>query len=489
MADNAISKLYVLIGASTAGLSAGLNKALADVTKWANDVSKVAVGNIIANNIGGAINGLASGFTGAIRHASDLNESISKTRALLGDNANEAIAFANQMEASGVASSKTVLDSFSNTFLALKNQGLSTQEAFSSAKALEERMADISSQSNLPAEQLREMVQSGLAGQFEALRGMSVYTSAEQLDQRGGGGGGSAAEKQKVRAKGIVQEILKQTASAKGDFEATKFSYANLERQGDVKSQGVSTRIGQDLLAVGQTFQYFRGRFLSVILQIANTGAFKKIGQMLSDAVGYIGMAFETILPALTGTVISWMERLVEGIKFMATIVMAVITKPQSVIDIISGMIQLAGIALADKINWVANKLSLGLIERTDNSNQKEAPQKKIDQGMQEIQDQKAKYDEAMKELYKKFEGAGQSGTPPGLQMPQTQANDTAKSTRSAFNSLLQDVVGGGKKYEDQMLTATKAIAENTKPKGTGVSDVAQGTPSRASQPQLAMGL
>lgn len=469
-----ISQIYVNITTNITALKAALRNALSAIAKFTRDVAKYALGNILADSLKSMFAGMVGGFSNAIERAASLNETISKTKAMMGENADAAIKFAQQMESRGVASAQTVLDSFSSTFAALRNQGFSDKEAYDYAAALEERMADIGSQQNKTAEEVRDTVRSGLQGQFDTLSNVGVFTSAEQLDQRvaasGRGGTATPMGQRRERSREMINEIMRQTASSKGDFEATKYSYANQKRTGDVKSNAVSTRIGQDLLAVGQAFQYFRNKFLSVMLAVANTGAFKKIGDMLTQAVSYVGMAFETVLPQIIATLTGWLERFVEGIKFMATAVMAVITKPKAVMELISGMIKLAGVNVADALNWAANKITLGAVGRQNFDNQRDQARSQMDAAKTEISAKRAEYDAELKTLLAKFEaGASQAAGPLA---PQQQISEGVKSSQSAFNSLLSGVFGNGAAYQNQMLAATKQIAENTKPQQTGVQQV-----------------
>lgn len=477
-----ISELYVNITSSLTALQARLRNAFSLIKGFAQDTRRVMIGTLAADafkaGLRGLINtasGLAGYFATAIENASDLNEALSKTNATLGKSAAGAIAFANSMEERGVSSAKSVLDSFTNTFSALRNQGFTDDEAFKYAERLEERMSDIASQRNLTNEQTRDTLRSMIAGQFDSGSTIGVFTNAEQLDARvaasGRGGTATPMGARKERVREMMNEIMRQSASAKGDFDATRYSYSNQKKTGDIRAQAVSTRIGQDLLLVGQAFQYFRNRFLATMLQIANTGAFKRLGEIFTQIVSYLGSSLETVLPAIVNSLVSFAEKLAQISLTIATFAAALMTQPQTVLGIIKNVLLIAGYGLADTLNLIANKLSLGLVARDDRAGLKAQAGAEINAGMEAIKAQAAGYEVGIQAMIEKFKSASGQSAAAAL-TPQQQLSEGVKSSRSSLNSMLDGVFGNERAYQNTMQNLTRQIAENTKPKEMGATNV-----------------
>jgi hypothetical protein len=326
------------------------------------------------------------------------------------------------------------------------------------AEQLEVRVGDLASQDNADPKMIRENLASAMAGEFQILRKYGVDASAE--DQQASG---------KTRSEYVISKFMAKTKRSEGDFDRTKYGYANLSRASDTKGTAASTRIGQDLLVVGQAFQYFRGKFMLQILAIANSGAFKRFGDTLYKGISYIGMAIEMALPAIVEILIAGATKLADIISFAASLVAAVISKPKEAWEVVVASITLGLLAIKDAFFLMANKLSMGLIGKGDRSAEKQAAMESLNANKAVLDEEKGKMDVQMQEMLKKFTESTGSGTGAGALGMNAPAATSMKASSSAFNSLLSGVFA---QKPDKQLGVLQQIATNTAPKDTGAAPV-----------------
>lgn len=452
-APNEIGNLYVRIGTNLSGLHTGLRTAFASVSSFARSVSAFALGNVIAGGITGAMSNMSGSISGAIEAGSTLNETLSKTGVLLGKNAESATAFAKSLEARGIGTQAEVLDSMLNSVNMLRNQGVSMQKSLELAQVLEARVGDVASQDNRDPKMIRENLASAMAGEFAILRKFGVMASAEE--QQGSGRGS---------AQYVIEKFLRQTQRAEGDFARTSMGFANLQRAGNVRQDAASARVGQDLQLVGQAFQFFRGRFLQSILDIANSGAFATLGQHVYRIVATLGSVLEASVPTIVNGMIYWAERIANFTAGAA----GVLINAASVWQVIQNRVTITLLNIVEGLSYVAEKVSFGLIKSIDTAveranlidqNQKIGLQIRADQEANRIR---------LQELRGKFEAGGGPNANGALDAVQN-ANMQTRMSSSALDSLLKGVMAVRKNEELQVL---KDIKENTKPKTKGVEPV-----------------
>lgn len=450
---NEIGNLYVRIGTNLSGLHSGLRTAFGSVSSFAKNVSAFALGQVIAGGITGAMQNLTGGLSGALNAGSTLNETLSKTEVLLGSNAAAAKEFARSLEAKGVGTQAQVLDSLMNTVNQLRNQGVGMTQSMTLAKALEARVGDVASQDNIDPKMIRENLASAMAGEFQILRKYGVMASAEEQQASG-----------KTSAQYVIDKFMRQTQRAEGDFARTGMGFANLQRAGDVRAEAASARVGQDLQLVGQAFQYFRGRFLQGILDIANSGAFEKLGDHLYRIVATLGAMAEAAVPTIVNGMIFWAEKVAN----FAASTAGILINAASVWQVIQNRITITFLKIFEDLSYVAEKVSFGLVQSIDTSieranlaaqNQQIAKQIRADQEANKLR---------VNDLMAKFKAGGQGGGPGALESLQA-ANAAARMTTSSFDSLLKGIMGQRKNEELEQL---KMIAKNTAPNKKGVVPV-----------------
>lgn len=448
-APREIGNLYVRVGTNLSGLHTGLRTAFASVSSFARSVSAVTLGNVIAGGITGAISNMSGIFTGAIEAGSTLNETLSKTGVLLGKNAESAATFAKSLEAKGIGTQAEVLDSMLNSVNMLRNQGVSMAKSLELAQVLESRVGDVASQDNKDPKMIRENLAAAMAGEFQVLRKYGVNASAEE--QQGTG---------VKTAQYVIEKFLKQTQRAEGDFSRTGMGFANLQRASDVRQNAASARVGQDLQLVGQAFQFFRGRFLQSILDIANSGAFRTLGDQLYRIVATLGIALEGAVPKVVNGLIFFAEWIANAMKpFMAA---------TAIFQVFRNRLAITLLSIIEGLSKVAEKITFGLVKSIDTAaeradlakqNQQIGPRFRADMEANRLR---------VEELKNRFmAGADPNGN--GALDAVQNANAQTRMSSSALDSLLKGVMAVQKKEEVQIL---KEIAKNTKTDKKGVEPV-----------------
>ena len=456
MAGTEVGNLYVKIGTNLSGLTNGLSKAFGAVNGFAKAVGSVALGNLLAKGIGGAFSSIAGNIGASITNASTLNETLSKTDVLLGNSAEQAKKFSAALESKGLGSQAQILESYLATVNQLTNQGVGKQMAQNLAEQLEVRVGDLASQDNADPKMIRENLASAMAGEFQILRKYGVDASAE--DQQASG---------KTRSEYVIGKFMAKTKRTEGDFDRTKYGFANLSRASDTKSTAVSTRVGQDLLIIGQAFQYFRGRFLDVLMKVANGGAFKKLGDNIYIAFSYVALAAESLIEPIVNALTS----AAASIAGFAAMLASYLANPTDTWKVIVNNIAITFLSIWETLTTVANRLSLGLISKEDTSGRRAQLAGENIAANQRIDDSKGMLDSQIADLTSKFTASVPSASSFGALGLDAPAATSMKASSSAFNSLLSGVFA---QKPDKQLGVLQQIATNTAPKDTGAAAVTQ---------------
>jgi hypothetical protein len=253
---------------------------------------------------------IAVGFAGAgilksISAASDLNETLSKTKQVFGGSADEVIDAAQQLaDRFGLVKTST-LDAASSIGLVAKASGLTQAEAARMGVTFAKLGADASSFFNVSMEDALMAIRSGLVGESEPMRRFGVLLSesavaAEALRLGLARTKGEISDGDKVQARASL--IIKGMSDANGDLERTSGAVANQVRNLQGQFENLAADLGtamlpavQQLLPVlselGQDIgEYFKDHS-DEIGAVANA-----IGSTLVDAIHGARGAFEEII-------------------------------------------------------------------------------------------------------------------------------------------------------------------------------------------------
>jgi hypothetical protein len=198
---------------------------------------------------------LAAMAAKAVKSASDLNESFTKTEQVFGKASASVVAFS---EASGNAmglSKQAALDYASSFGLILEAGGKTEEQSARMSLVLSKLSADLASFYNVDVSEAALKIKSGLVGEAEPLRAFGVLLSETAVKARALAMGftlqaGQLSEAAKVQARYAI--ILDQTKKAQGDFARTSDGLANSSRIVKANLADLSAELGTVLLPYAQ---------------------------------------------------------------------------------------------------------------------------------------------------------------------------------------------------------------------------------------------
>lgn len=214
-------------------------------------ISKSFVGMGAA--IGGALalSSVVDFAKGAISAGSDLQESLSKTTAVFGDNASAVVRWSENSATAFGQSKQQALEAagtFGNLLIAF---GSTTDEAQKMSQRMVELAADLASFNNTSVDDALNALRSGLSGETEPLKRFGVAINDARLKavalEKGLYSGKGTLD---VYAKSVAayELILKDTALAQGDFARTSDGLANQQRILEATFTNLQTALGSGII-------------------------------------------------------------------------------------------------------------------------------------------------------------------------------------------------------------------------------------------------
>jgi phage-related protein len=230
------------------------NKQLSGLDASVNKVQKLttAFGGVAVAAKGFSI---AGGFINAATDAaSNMEETLSKTSVLFGQNATEIVKFA-EGAAKGLGQSKQQALDAATTFATFgKAAGLAGQDLTGFSTGFVSLASDLASFNNTTPEQAINAIGSALRGESEPLRAYGVLLDDATLKNAALELGlisttkNALTPQQKVLAAQKV--IYEQTTAAQGDFARTSDGLANSTRILEAEQANLNTNLGQTFLPV-----------------------------------------------------------------------------------------------------------------------------------------------------------------------------------------------------------------------------------------------
>lgn len=292
-----LASLFVDIKAD----QSGFDKSLGGVHKQLSTAS-VAVGTFVGNvaTMFSRIALSAAGglFEGTIKSASNLNESISKTKAIYGDAAGSIIANADQMAKTFGLSKQEMLDASGIFGLMAKGAGSSGEASAAFGNKMTKLAADAMSFYNVPMDVALEKIRSGLSGESEPLRAFGVFLSeaavqTEALRMGLSKNANELTDGQKIMARASL--ISKGLGDASGDLERTFSGTENQTR----KFWGTLSNLGQDIGSVLlPAFDQLLAIATSTLTNISagwenNKGTFRGWVDTIREGIDILGIAWQ----------------------------------------------------------------------------------------------------------------------------------------------------------------------------------------------------
>lgn len=211
------------------------------------------VGAIAVAGFGVAAGGLAAiGAYKAVQAASDLNETVSKTKVIFGKSSKDILAWSTT-SAKALGQSRTQALEAASTFAVFgKSAGLSGKDLTGFSKELTGLSADLASFHNASPEETITAIGAALRGESEPIRRFGVLLDDASLRAEAMKQGLISTTKDALtpqqRALAAHALIMKQTKDAQGDFARTSGGLANQQRIFNAELENAKAAIGTSLL-------------------------------------------------------------------------------------------------------------------------------------------------------------------------------------------------------------------------------------------------
>jgi phage-related protein len=329
VANNAQVNFTIAARNQASGAIAGVNKSLGGLR-----AKTIAVGSAIGTALGTvavqAFSKLTDFIGSSIGQASNLNETMSKTRVIFGDAADDVIAFAQAAGDSLGLSQQAALDASSTFAVFAQSAGLGGKELSQFSGDLVTLSADFASFYNTSPEQAITAIGAALRGESEPIRKYNILLNDATLRQRAMTLGiikntkTALTPQQKVLA--AQAEIMAQSTVAQGDFARTSGGLANQQRILSAAMDNLSADLGTAFMPIlqeaigfitGTVIPTFRNNFVPVIEKLKEV--FGDVAETVKKVVGPIMQALQPIIDKVSWNFKVLMSRLgpvVDMVKF-----------------------------------------------------------------------------------------------------------------------------------------------------------------------------
>jgi hypothetical protein len=238
-----------------------------DLSTFGSKINRVARGAAVA--FAGIAVGVAVVGKGAVDAASDLNETLSKSNTVFGDNAKEIEDWADTAAESFGQSKKDALEaasSFGNMFLQL---GIGEETAKDMSTSMTELASDFASFHNADITEVLEAQSAAFRGEYDAIQKYVPTINAAAVEQKALEMGlaettGELTAQDKALATQTL--LLEGAGDAMGDFDRTADGAANKQRILSAQVEDVQAKIGTMLLpALGLVVNFLSGTVIPKI--------------------------------------------------------------------------------------------------------------------------------------------------------------------------------------------------------------------------------
>lgn len=219
----------------------GLTQAINEIKRAQGAFNKFAASGKLFQSVGASLTknitlpmvAASAGIYKAVQAASTLQESLSKTEAVFGENAAQVKAWARTTSAAFGVNQQAALEAagtYGNLFRAF---GLSSGQAQGMSTTLVELAADMASFNNVPIEDALLALRSGLSGETEPLKRFGVALNDQRLRLKAaelGLGEYSGQLPVAIKTQAAFALIMQDTALQQGDVARTSQGLANQQK-------------------------------------------------------------------------------------------------------------------------------------------------------------------------------------------------------------------------------------------------------------------
>lgn len=281
----------------------------AETTKAERDVRKKAdsLGKTFAQIFGAAA--FTAGMKKSIDAASDLNETVSKSKVIFGDAAKEMERLGDKAAKSMGLSKRAYLDAAAGLKGLLDNLGLAQDESTAWSRDLTQLGSDLASFFNTDPADAIDAIGAALRGESEPLRRYNVMLTDATVKAKAfelGLYSGKGAIEASAKAQATLALITEQTSAAQGDFARTADGAANAQRIAKAEMENSAASLGQNFLPV-----YER------VVEVVGFLADKFAGLPSSVQVGVVALAAIVAFAGPIGKTVDLTRDLVKGFREM----------------------------------------------------------------------------------------------------------------------------------------------------------------------------
>ena len=257
-----------------------------------SDIRSELMGPLMAG-VAGA--GIVSFFQGAIDKASDLNETVSKSKSIFGEQQ-----AAMQQWSQGAAqamglSSQKALDAATSFGDMFRQLGDSAPVAAQTSQQVVQLAADLGSFNNLETGDVIDRLSASFRGEFDSLQAIIPNINAARVEQEAltaTGKKSASALTQQEKAHATLAIVMRDSSRAQGDFAKTADGAANTAKRNAAAFEDLQAKVGQGLLSAFQALQGAMGGLISGASVLVDGIA--KIAHVFSELPGPIQMAIGT---------------------------------------------------------------------------------------------------------------------------------------------------------------------------------------------------
>jgi hypothetical protein len=351
MAGNRTLKLSIL--ADTDNLVKGLKQAESDTEKAGSSIGdtfkKVGKAAALAGAAAGAF-AIKLGID-AVKAASDLSETISKTNVLFEEGAVEVQKFAETAAKQFGQSKQQALDAATQFATFGKAAGLAGKQLVNFSTDFVGLASDLASFNNTSPEEAINAIGSALRGESEPLRRFGVLlndatlkTAALELGLISNTKNALTPQQKVLAAQKVIYE---QTTAAQGDFARTSDGLANSQRILSAELENVKVEIGEKLLPVAlKLFTFFKDNVVPIFTAFTESsdGIVKNLREQLIPVFNILRSAYDKISTAIRENADEY-RPLIDLLKSLASFVKG--TVAPILVDVL-------GVAFTGIVNTVA---------------------------------------------------------------------------------------------------------------------------------------
>ena len=248
-----------------------------------------AFGSLTAKAMGaaaGAIAGVGIGalLGGAVKAASNLNETVNKTNVIFGSNAREIRTWAQGSARNFGLSEQAALNAASGFGNMLTQLGYTSDAAVAASTNTVKLAADLGSFNNLETEDVLDRISAALRGEYDSLQLLIPNINAARVEQEAMAATGkttASALTAQEKATATLAIVQRDGAAAANDFAETSDGLANSQKILNAEWQDAQARLGQ--LLVGP---------MTGIVKLLTNGvipAFEGVVDVVGGAVDIVG--------------------------------------------------------------------------------------------------------------------------------------------------------------------------------------------------------